>query len=149
MNPARMRMIESNQTSIAKKVLSCVPIQEVWPRHRILSEINRSGSRIDPRIFEGCLESLVDSGLIKEPSRGSFQRIHIPNEEPKEVPAQPTAKTPAPSADAFAKLSTLASDLRKMADTIEEVALNMELLSQDTKEELEKLRTLKTLLKGL
>lgn len=149
MNPARLRMIESNQTSIAKKVLSCVPIQEVWTRHQILTEINRSGSRIDPRIFDGCLDSLVDAGLIKEPSRGSFQRIHIPEEEPKEVPVQPKAITPAPPIDVFTKLSTLAIDLRKMADTVEEVALNMELLSQDTKEELEKLRTLKTLLKGL
>ena len=148
MNPARLRAIENSQTSIAKKVLSCVPIQEAWTQHQIKMELHRSGSRTDPRIIEGCLNTLLESGLIKEPTRGSFQRIHIPDvqkDEPAVAQPQPEKKP----VDPLSRLATVAETLRELADDLEDIALEVTQTRSSNDEELEKLRTLKTLLKQL
>lgn len=151
MNPARYRMLENGQTNIARKVLACVPIQEMWHKNVILSEVPRNGSRIDKNIFEGCISALLDTGLIKEPSRHHYQRVHVhAEEEPKKVPmpSKPAPKSSKPE-DPLSRLASLASKLRAIADEAEELALDIEATKTTNDEELEKLRTLKTLLKGL
>lgn len=147
MSSARMRAIEAGQTSIAKKVLSSVPIQESWTARQIVSDIARSGSRPDPHIVEGCLNTLCDSGLVREHPRGYFQRI-----KPKEEKAVSIAATSAQSKepiDPLTKLSTVASILRSLANEIEDVALAIEERQTATTEEIAKLRQLKALLRDL
>ena len=61
----------------------------------------------------------------------------------------PTPIKPAVQIDPLSKLAALASDIRKIASAIEEVALNIETATHSNDEELEKLRALKNILKGL
>ena len=147
MNNARMRAIEEGQTGIAKKVLASVPIQEAWTARQIVSDIARSGSRPDPHIIEGCLNTLVDSGLVNERPRGYFQRIK-PKEE-KVVPIASAPAQPKEPIDPLAKLGSIASSLRTLADEIEDVALTIEERQTATTEEIAKLRQLKALLRDL
>lgn len=147
MNNARLRAIEEGQTGIAKKVLASVPIQEAWTARQIVSDIARSGSRPDPHIVEGCLNTLVDSGLVRERPRGYFQRI-----KPKEEEVVSIASTPAQPkepVDPLTKLGNIASSLRTLADEIEDVALTIEERQTATTEEIAKLRQLKALLRDL
>ena len=147
MNSARMRAIEEGQTGIAKKVLSSVPIQESWTARQIVSDIARSGSRPDPHIVEGCLNTLCDSGLVRERLRGYFQRTK-PKEE-KVVSIAATSAQPKEPIDPLTKLGNIASSLRAMADEIEDVALAIEERQTATTEEIAKLRQLKALLRDL
>lgn len=150
MNPSRFRSLESGQTAIARKVFACVPIQEAWSKHIILSEVLRNGSRVDKNIFEGCLSALLDAGLIKEPIRNHYQRVHVTaEEEPEDVPAPAKPTAPVSPQDPLSRLAALAKKLCDVATEVEELALDIEATKSNNEEELEKLRTLKTLLKGL
>lgn len=143
---ARMRAIEEGQTGIAKKVLASVPIQETWTAHQIISDIARSGSRPDPHIVEGCLNTLCDSGLVRERPRGYFQRVKPKEEKVASIASAPQQKEPI---DPLAKLGNIASSLRTLADELEDVALAIEEKHAGATEELAKLRQLKTLLRDL
>jgi hypothetical protein len=81
MNPTRYEALLASQSAVARRVLSAVPLQEVWPSRRIYQELVRTGGARNVRIVEGCLNTLVDSGLVNEHPRGHFIRV-----SPKEIP---------------------------------------------------------------
>lgn len=68
------RMLKG-QTSVAKKVYSAVPINEAWPVKQVLTELGRLQISMDHRRVAGCLNTLKESGLIKEPNKGEFIRV--------------------------------------------------------------------------
>lgn len=151
MKASRLRLIERGQTSIAKKVLSCIPIQAVWSHHQILDEIARSGSRMDVRIFDGCIAALLDAGLIKEPQRRNYQRVgpsepEQQDEEDKPVAAQAITTQPTPSVDPLVRLGRLAEKLRGLADEIDEAALHFETMKSANAAELEVIKQFKLLM---
>lgn len=160
MTAARIRLLENQQSGVAKKVYGAVPINEIWPTKQIAYELQRQGVVRDISIVEGCLKSLKDSGLIKEASPGYFQRVK-PRAEPEPTEKEPImATTPAASpsqpVDPVDKLAAIGTKLRglsqmfiELANDIDEAALALDEKASGNDEELAKLRQLKGLLKSL
>jgi hypothetical protein len=151
MNPSRMRALEASQTSIARKVLDCVPLREWWHSTDIERELYRQGVRPGIRIVEGCLASLRDQGLIREAQNNRYQRVEA--KEEKVVPIAQN-KQPAPAQDPedqspFAKLCRIAHVLRTVATEIDDLALELHNHQTSNDEELKKLQQLKTILRDL
>ena len=152
MTATRMRILESQQTGVARKVYEAVPINEQWPTKQIVAELHRQGLVRDFSIVEGCLNSLKESGLIREMSRGYFQRARPKVEAEKEAPTMSKPLNPVLS-PADVPLSTKLRELSKMflglADDIDNAALALDEKAAGNDEELAKLRQLKGLLKSL
>lgn len=150
MTAARIRLLESQQSGVAKKVYDAVPVNEIWPVKQIVYELQRQGVARDISIVQGCLKSLKDSGLIKEANPGYFQRVK-PRAESEPTEKEPTmATTPAPSAksiDPVDKLAAIGTKLRglsqmfiELANDIDEAALALDEKASGNDEELAKLR---------
>jgi hypothetical protein len=163
MNAAKLARLESGLNSMAKKVLAAVPIQTPWSREQIVSELRRAGATVDRAVVDGCLVTLCERGVVKEPARGTFVRViarlitpateeippvsttaHIitPASSPQAAPAAP------PRDDSLSRLANVAALLRRAADEIEGIALDVEARVQAAGKEGETLRQLKALLTG-
>lgn len=142
MNAVRARALEEGLTAIARKVYSCVPYGEHWPRKKIIAELFRQHHvTVSPHIIDGCLGNLQESGLVRRIgvnlSTCEYRRVFsVENEtttaviEEQEVSApQPQSQPqpqlaivpPAPAPEVKSEdrvmemLSNSASDLRKQA----------------------------------
>ena len=167
MNNTKLLAVEAAQSGIAKKVLSAVPIAEAWTIRQIVSEIARCGSSPDFRIVDGCINSLRDSGLVKEPRHGYFQRVPLKEGKqdmdgvspPTEKSKADMVRSPAPaqskleSAEPLDRMARAASTLRSMAAQcsslaveVEEAALAAEEKVAKARAENDKLRQLRELL---
>ena len=160
MTATRIRILENQQTGVAKKVYGAVPINEAWPSKSIVAELTRQGQVRDFSIIEGCLNTLKEVGLVKEVAPGHFQRV-----KPKltvEKEAEPMATTPSKtsaeskSTEPMDRLVAIGTKLRglsqmflELADDIDEATLAFEEKASGNDEELAKLRQLKGLLKSL
>lgn len=160
MTATRIRILENQQTGIAKKVYGAVPINEAWPSKSIVAELTRQGQVRDFSIIEGCLNTLKEVGLIKETAPGHFQRVKPKPTVEKEAepmattPLKPPAKSePTEPVDRLAAIGTKLRGLSQMflelADDIDEATLAFEEKASGNDEELAKLRQLKGLLKSL
>lgn len=163
MNAAKLARIESGLNSMAKKVLGAVPIQTPWSKEQIVSELRRAGATVDRAVVDGCLINLCERGVVKEPARGTFVRVIArlitpATEEIQNVPtATVTARTNAPASqsqaaperdDSLSRLANVAALLRRAADEIDGIALDVETRVQAAGKEGETLRQLKALLTG-
>lgn len=85
MNISRQRQLLDGQTSVARKVFHSVPIQDAWDEATIIREMRASGSSVTiaAHAVRSCLYDLKDAGLVKEPSKGHFQRATVTVREPK------------------------------------------------------------------
>ena len=160
MTATRIRILESQQTGVAKKVYGAVPINEAWPSRQIVMELSRQGQVRDFSIIEGCLNTLKEVGLVREVAPGHFQRVKPkPTAEKETEPmttkplTTPTKSEPTEPVDRLAAIGTKLRDLAKMflelADDIDEATLAFEEKASGNDEELAKLRQLKGLLKSL
>lgn len=165
MTATRIRILENQQTGVAKKVYGAVPINEAWPSKAIVMELTRQGQVRDFSIIEGCLNTLKEVGLIKEMSPGHFQRVKpkptVEKEaEPMSKPLNPVIppnssikSEPTEPVDRLAAIGTKLRGLSQMflelADDIDEAALAFEEKTSGNDEELAKLRQLKNVLKSL
>lgn len=160
MTATRIRILENQQTGVAKKVYGAVPINEAWPSKQIVMELSRQGQVRDFSIIEGCLNSLKDVGLIREVAPGHFQRVKPkPTTEKEAEPmttkplTTPTKNEPTEPVDRLAAIGTKLRGLSQMflelADDIDEATLAFEEKASGNDEELAKLRQLKGLLKSL
>ena len=157
MAATRVRILENQQTGVAKKVYGAVPINEAWPSKSIVAELTRQGQVRDFSIIEGCLNTLKEVGLIKETAPGHFQRVK-PKAEPMStkplnpvIPPNSSIKgEPAEPVDRLAAIGTKLRGLSQMflelADDIDEAALAFEEKTSGNDEELAKLRQLKNVL---
>lgn len=172
MTPAKQETLLQGQSSIARKIYECVPIQEAWPTHQIAQALKTTtGATADMRRLQACLSDLADAGLIREPQRRSFQRVEV-KDKPKTPELKMTASQPltastaapvAPKASALDRIAGLAGELSDIADhlrqrllrvtkiakELEDVALAVEQERESSNESLAKLSQLKDLLKGL
>ena len=160
MTTTRIRILENQQTGVAKKVYGAVPINEAWPSKSIVVELARQGQVRDFSIVEGCLNTLKEVGLIKEPSPGHFQRVKPKAEPMSTKPLDPVLPSnssvkgePTEPVDRLAAIGTKLRGLSQMflelADDIDEAALAFEEKTSGNDEELAKLRQLKNVLKSL
>jgi hypothetical protein len=149
-------------SSAATKVFEVVPIQTAWSQneiYRTLNEITRS--TMDTHIFRGCLNTLKEAGLIREPSRGHFQKIAIKEKkvkdmtspEPKTAPLALPTKTTEPGQpkanNPLDLLSDIAGKLRAVADDIDAAAIAIDESIAESTENLGKLKQLQSILKSL
>lgn len=148
-------------SAIAKKVYQAVPAKTAWSPSFILSEMQRTGSSTrDLRIIEGCLNSLIDAGLVEEPGPRVF--IRAPIKAPKEPPTsvifskeelviekpQATAK-PIEARTPITILSSISVRIKALADELETAALEIEEQIAAKDADAGKLKQLQALLKGL
>ena len=157
MTTTRIRILENQQTGVAKKVYGAVPINEAWPSRQIVMELSRQGQVRDFSIIEGCLNTLKEVGLIREVAPGHFQRVKpkpIAEKEAEPMTTKPlNPVTPPEPMDRLVAIGTKLRGLSQMflelADDIDEATLAFEEKASGNDEELAKLRQLKNVLKSL
>lgn len=176
LNQSKFDSLYRGVTDQAKKVYQAVPITEQWSSAQIIAEINRTGKSCEQRVVQGCLASLKESGLIKEPSIGHWIRTEVrtkqlhsitpmktvraftpPKEEETTVAnnvqpiAQPKSETTALEriSNLSAQLPPIIQSLQKLAADIEATAIEIEESIEKTNKDNAKLRQLQELLKAL
>lgn len=167
MNNARLEELERSLTGIARKVLGVVPTSTEWFAKEIHSELSRTGTSIERRVVDGCLTSLIASGLVREPAPGKFIRVGpkpviTPAAEAREMSrtlilAAAASPEPAPTprepldvlAEAAASMRAFGKSFSDLAVQIEEAAVAIEERAEVSAADAAKLRQLQTLLKSL
>lgn len=169
MNETKFNTVYRGITEQAKKVYEAVPLGEHWNVGQIIAEISRLGhGHRDMRSVMGCLNSLKDVGLVKEPAVGMFVRTEVrlkqsdPKEkEVKEEPPMPAINTqPVPSQKAdltplerigslSAQVLTIIQSMHQLAADIEAAAIEVEEQIEKINKDGEKLKQLQALLKSL
>lgn len=165
MNESRQQQILAGQSSIAQKVFTLVPIQAAWSNHEIHgAALTAKATGASPYAIRRALGELKESGLIREPVGGKFQRDAATPKTIKEQAVTQVAKQAVVSIkksegalDVLASLSgevvSLADDFSKrmkaLASRIEEVALSVEVERETNAAAVGKLKQLQELLKGI
>jgi hypothetical protein len=169
MNHGRYQSIYQGLSAIARKVYDAIPAQETWSMAQIQAELQRTGGTArDKRILEGCVNSLKEAGIIKEPVRGFFIREHVSPPTSKTVETKPIKETtlglpnttPLPSTQPKGKpldklagianrANMLAASLRDLASDIETAALELEEEVAASLKASEKLQALSSILKNI
>lgn len=165
MTPAKCEIAMQRQSGIAKKVYDCVPVQEAWQAFQIMQALKKmTGSQADVRVVQGCLNDLVESGLVRETGRRFYQRVQVEEKEKQPEIKMPVAqkkpelkateiKSPSAPLEILGELSSeiigMAEHLKALARRVEDVALAIEQERESSSESLDKLLQLKSLLKGL
>jgi hypothetical protein len=175
MHPGKYEQAERGLTSAARKVLHAVSALQSQPIGAICSELMRGGTAMDHVKVAGCLASLKDDGLVKEPAAGQFIRV-MPRPKEEVLVAQiaqpirrgesitlvgvnPTDSSLRPvaaSTDTLGRLAELSQQLRAhgrllidFAESIDNVALDVEQRIQQAEQGADRLRQLQQLLKGI
>jgi hypothetical protein len=163
MTPRQQKAALDGQSSIARKVFEIVPIQEAWSPHVMISTLHDiTRSSIDMHTFKGCLGALREAGLVRETSKGFYQRIAV-HEKDESMRATPeTSPAPAPQKPALAlpkspidvlggiaqRLTIVRNSLNEIISDIETAALATEETLSEHRESADKLRQLQHILKG-
>lgn len=171
MNPSILQSKANNLSGILRKVLEAVPIAEAWGASAVCKELLRTGHGADIRTVTGCLNHLLQIGLVREPRTGAFRRVAMKVKTKEEctamnvTPMPPNAKpivefAPIAAATALAaaavtdpdpikRLYATIAQLRKLASEAEELVLEAEAQIDDMKSNNAKLRQLQEFLKSL
>ena len=167
MKQARLDRIIKEQTIIAQRVLNCVPKSEPWTKRKIHIEAARQGIQQGIKVVDGCLKSLCDSGLIKEPKPGSFVQVSATPDSPKleSVKAKPKADIMTDKNDKTDPFETMRTrldylesiigkftssiiiDISDMRGMLDEAELKCMEKSESVDDELKKLRIFKSTMK--
>lgn len=158
----RFRQKFDGQSNIAKKVYECIPIASSWTLSQICTEMARKGQGNDHRITQGCVNTLVNSGLVKESPRGTFRRLSIKQQKkevtepallkPIETRKEMTVEMKFPAKkekDPLEMLSSISSSARKLADDLDDAALVIASQIRDIESQSSKLKQLQALLKSI
>lgn len=162
---ARFNQIFNGQSSSAKKVYSAVPIAEGWNARQITTELIRNGVGIDKRVISGCLDTLVDAGLVNELIRGDFRRVHVKEEElnqqqpelkemtkPKANTANQIKQPKSPMdliGDLASRASVIGDMLKSLSSDIGDVAIEIQQHIETSDADTQKFKQLQSLLKSI
>lgn len=176
MNQAKFDSIYRGVSEQAKRVYQAVPISEHWSSAQIIAELGRTGKTCEQRVVLGCLASLKDSGLVKEPATGHWVRAEVrtkqlhsiapmktvraftpPKEEETTVAnnvqpiAQPKSEVTALEriSGLSAQLTPIIQNLQKLATDIEATAIEIEEQIDKVHKDYAKLKQFQELLKAL
>ena len=176
LSPSKYRQILRALSGQQAKVFDCIPIEEVWNFKQINAEVTRRGMSIRWDQFQGCVNALKESGLVKEVAPGMFRREPVRRIEPEKAqpsttesssmsqnPSPIITKPAASSSSPTDRLGNIAARVRtmsdvaiqlhheavKVADEIDNVAIDLEEGTEENAKALQKLRTLQEALKGL
>ena len=172
MNPARFESAQRGLSVMAKKVYDATPISEPWTAAQIFAEQRRlGGGGGEVRVTQGCLNSLIEAGLVVERPRGVFCRIHVREKQPKEpqlravvnnppeteMPSK-TNKQTAPTEQVgaidqltclSARVRRLMTELQTLASDIDTAALSIAEQGEHMRADQQKYQQLQALLKGV
>ena len=165
MNPVRHKSIAGSMSVAALRVLDGVPKAATWDVSAIKRELLRVGRNLDLRHISGCLNTLVQAGLVIEKPPGMFRQVEVkkkpqnPEKEKTEmakvaaVEKQPAASTPLSPLDRLGKLShrvlAMMEGLRELASDIDTAALEIAEEISASDEDMKKLKQLQSILKSL
>jgi hypothetical protein len=167
MNQRKFDSIFRELNPLYKKVFGVVPPTHPWNVSEICEEIRRSaGHGMDMRTLNGCLNGLVEHGLVREPRRGFFVRTEIrkysPTSEAVEQISEPQTKVPdmpkpqsiadfaeTPKNTLLDRLTSFADRLRSLATELETAALELSVMAEKSEADSEKLRQLQKILQSL
>jgi hypothetical protein len=128
--PEKQRQKLAGQSAIAQKVFQSVPVADAWSHHQIAAEMRRSvGSAMDIRTLLGCLNTLVDAGLVRRQFGATFIRAAVSaaaEEKQKEIKPMAGKKEPAAApvlSSALDVLGNLSQRLRDLAQELDAAAL--------------------------
>jgi len=173
MNEARFNAIYRGISEQAKRVYQVVPITDKWSVSQIMTELARINGSKDVRIVSGCLNTLKDSGLVKEVAGGMWVRVEVKIKQPAavviEAVAQPEDAEPVPAINTkpeptpvskivspMERIGALSSQALAIIQSLHQLAADIEAAALEIEEQMEsnnrdnaKLQQLKELLKGL
>ncbi len=157
MNQQKFDQVHRGLSEQAKKVYDCIPISESWTPAQIMGELHRrSVSLGDFRVVMGCVNLMLDAGIVVEASRGLFKRETIrPKQEQKEQVTKPKKEievkqqTPVAAISPLDRLSSIASRLRDLATDMENAAIELAGEAEKNEAETAKMRQLQAILKSL
>lgn len=152
MNPARLRAAEEGFNGIARKVLHAMPFGEPQTIHTVTTNLMRSGCRADKDLVEGCLRRFYDAGLCKRDG-DAFIRIQYEVKtdmpKPEAAPDRRIVELVQPEADPVSRMSAVGTQLRRLADEVDSIALAMLEREQGVSTQLAKVAQLREILSSL
>lgn len=150
------------QTSVAQKVYDATPMTEAWTAQSITAELQRVGVHREFKVVLGCLNTLIEAGLVFEAKKNMFQRepiravIKVEKKEPEVAFTQNDMQATQHKDDPIQKLGHLAERLvaistmvKDLAEDINEAALEAQAKMEEHGESAKTLAQLQTLLGGL
>lgn len=156
---ARILDIENSLTGIARKVYMAIPEEGTVEAKDLIQALLKNGQKMDFRVLMGCLRKLIDEKLVrqqgdkysrvvsrvKKPGKQAKRtmREEKPNSEPAPAPKEEGEPQP------LERLAALASNLRDVADEIDEAILDAEEYLEQAHAETGKLAQLKQLLNSI
>lgn len=110
----------------------------------------------DYRVVMGCVNTMIDSGLVKEVSKGLFRREEIREKSDtkefkviKQTKETPMVKQTTQEVSPIELLGAFASKLRELANEAENIAIAVAGQAEKNDAETAKMRQLQALLKSL
>lgn len=148
MNQEKATNILSGLKPMAERVFAAVPKQEFWSIGQISNEMHRqSKHNYTKGDIIGVLRTLVDAGLVTEAGLLTF-KSNVKPVEVREVSAPPLKKQP-PKPTLMDKFFDVATTLRKAAEDIEALAMEMDTAIKDASKGDEKFKQMQETLRGL
>ena len=161
-NEARFKAVFNGQSAIAKKVFDSVPKDTYWAAGRIANEMSAiHGANPGINIINGCLNTLLKSGLVIEGSPGLFSKVSIKKKaaiqnkeyefamKPLEIKMQAKENTFDAIREIVIKFMDVAKTINHLASEIDARISDAEKQVADNEKDTEKLKQLQLLLKSL
>lgn len=147
MQAERAENILSGMSLLARRIMDAVPKQEYWSIGQISNEMMRQTKHVYSKgEITGELRTLVDAGLVTEHGLLTFKSaVKVPEVKP----VHPKPKPQAPEPTLMEKFFDLATQLRKSAEQIETLAMEMDTAIKDAGKGNEQLHQLQATLRGL
>lgn len=164
MSESRFTQVIAGMTAVAKKVYEAVPSSDQWSHQQIVTEVKRLGYGIDHHTIKGCINSLIQAGLVQETAKGMFRRqpVRPKTETTNEEMAATQEIQPVKAADRAAhkeaidilggiadKLRNLSKATQSLADEVDKAGLDISDQIAMKEAGADKLKQLKDLLKEL
>lgn len=177
MTPHKATMLINGLSSVARKVYDATPIRESWTVAQIKGELARTGISLYMKTVQGCIASLVSSGLVGEAERGIFRRrvkpepdkpdntntLRMPSlteisaapakQEPALPPAQEAPASQLSPIDILAgvlgRIDAAMENLKALKSDVEAAAIAIEEQFSDAKSKSVKFQQLQELLKSI
>lgn len=163
MNQGRFKSVLNGLSGVARKVFDSVPISEEWSQPQISMEMQRKhGAAPERRVMTGCLNNLVEAGIVVEPRPGQFRKIAVSREmapaksladkyEKKGVEEMAVEKknSETEGLGPLDRIYKLTDQLKDLADQIQIELLNAEKEVSDAEVSAKKLKQLQELLKSV
>lgn len=154
LNQAKFNSIFNGLASVAKKTYDLVPIKNAWDANQIHQEGIRQGSVSDLRTTTGCLNTLVSSGLVSEPTRGTFIRIEVKQKTQAQIASEEAkpkeSKTPLEVLiDLAITAKSIGAMVSELSKNIDDAALQIQIQLDSESEDTQKLKQLQQILKSL